>query len=182
MNSKQLACVLLVIGILVCVQLALTLQKNARAAAGEVDTVSEERKKLETQLFEEKKLLTDWQSQSADLREFVKDWEPYFAILEDQQAVETGMSMKVREEEMFNLSQSYQSVPHRINNKDNEWLPTLVRASLVFDDDYAKLLNWIGQMERSRPTMRIGRISLSKGSQANAIKMDVVIEIPLLKQ
>ncbi|MGA1670439.1 MAG: hypothetical protein ACO39F_06080, partial [Candidatus Nanopelagicaceae bacterium] len=110
-------------------------------------------------VVEEKKLLTDWQSQSADLREFVKDWEPYFAILEDQQAVETGMSMKVREEEMFNLSQSYQSVPHRINNKDNEWLPTLVRASLVFDDDYAKLLNWIGQMERSRPTMRIGRIS-----------------------
>jgi hypothetical protein len=80
---------------------------------------------------------------------------------------------------MLNLSQRYQQIPHKINNKDNASLPILMRASLVFDDDYIKLLNWVGLMEKIKPTMRIGRLVLAKGSRGEDLRMDVTLEVPL---
>ena len=100
-------------------------------------------------------------------------------VIEEQQAAETGISMKVREAEMLNLSQRYQQIHHKINNVDNKSLPILMRAALVFDDSYSKLLNWVGMMEKIRPTMRIGRITLSKGSRGDDLRMDVTLEVPL---
>jgi hypothetical protein len=109
----------------------------------------------------------------------VAKWAPYFAIIEEQEAAETGISMKVREAEMLNLSQRYQQIPHKINNVDNKSLPILMRSALVFDDSYSKLLNWVGMMEQIRPTMRIGRITLAKGSRGDDLRMDVTLEVPL---
>ena len=100
-------------------------------------------------------------------------------MIEEQQAAETGISMKVREAEKLNLSQRYQQIPHKINNVDNKSLPILMRAALVFDDSYSKLLNWVGMMEKIQPTMRIGRITLSKGSRGDDLRMDVTLEVPL---
>jgi hypothetical protein len=127
----------------------------------------------------EKDVFADLQRQSNDLLEFISKWEPYFAVLEEQEAAETSISMKVRETDMLNLSQRYQQVPHKINNMANKSLPILMRANLVFDDDYAKLLNWVGMMEKIRPTMRIGRLSLTKGSRGEDLRMDVTLEVPL---
>ena len=112
----------------------------------------------------------------------MEKWEPFFAVIEEQQAAETGISMKVREAEMLNLSQRYQQIPHKISNKLNKSLPILMRATLVFDDDYVKLLNWIGTMEKIRPTMRIGRLALAKGSRGEDLRMDLVLEVPLRDQ
>jgi len=50
---------------------------------------------------------------------------------------------------------------------------------LVFDDSYSKLLNWVGMMEKIRPTMRIGRLALAKGSRGEDLRMDVTLEVPL---
>jgi hypothetical protein len=87
--------------------------------------------------------------------------------------------MKVREVNMLNLSQRYQQVPHKISNVDNKSLPILMQASLVFDDSYAKLLNWLGMMEKTKPTMRVGRLELAKGSRGDDLRMDVTLEVPL---
>ena len=54
-----------------------------------------------------------------------------------------------------------------------------MRATLVFDDSHAKLLNWIGQMEKIKPTMRIGRLELAKGSRGDDLRMEVTLEVPL---
>jgi hypothetical protein len=182
MNSKQVACLFLLVGILLAVQGALNLQNKAQAASLQVDEALRTKQSLQTQLQAEHEILDDWQRQSRELLDFVEEWRPFFAIIEEQQAAETGISMKVREANMFNLSQSYQQIPHRINNKENESLPLLVRASLVFDDEFSKLLNWVGMMERIKPTMRVGKISLSKGSRAGDLKMEVVLEVPLMKK
>ncbi|MBU6328307.1 MAG: hypothetical protein KGQ89_11795, partial [Verrucomicrobia bacterium] len=69
--------------------------------------------------------------------------------------------------------------PHTINNKPNESLPLLVRATLVFDDSYHKLLNWMGMMEDYKPTMRVGKVLLTGGSGAGGLRMEMVLEIPL---
>jgi hypothetical protein len=182
MNSKQLSCLVLLVGILLAYQLGQSLQNKAVATAAEVVAANIEEGNLRTQLKAERGTMNDLQRQSKDLIEFVGQWEPFFAILEEQQAAETGISMKVREANMLNISQRYEQLPHRFNNKENPSLPTLVRATLVFDDDYAKLLNWLGMMEKIKPTMRVGRVALSKGSRGTDLRMEAVLEVPLRKK
>jgi hypothetical protein len=179
MNGKQLGMVVVLLGILLLVQLGQSFQSKARALNGEAEAASKEEAALLTQLQAEKHVYEDLRRQSKELLEFVKKWEPFFAIIQEQEAAETGISMKVREAEMLNLSQRYQQVPHKINNVDNKSLPILMRAALVFDDSYAKLLNWVGEMEKIRPTMRIGRLALAKGSRGEDLRMDVTLEVPL---
>ena len=179
MNAKQIGCIVLLVGILVSVQLGLSMRRQAQAVDMEADKASVEETGLRTQLAAEAATLQDLQRQSDELIAFVQKWEPFFAVIEEQQAAETGISMKVREANMLNLSQRYQQIPHKINNKENTSLPILVRASLVFDDDFTKLLNWLGMMEKIKPTMRIGRLALSKGSRGDDLRMEVTLEIPL---
>jgi hypothetical protein len=179
MNPKQLGMVIVLVGILLLVQLAQSFQGKAKTLNSEAEAAAKEEAALVTQLDAEKGVYEDLQRQSKELLEFVGKWEPFFAVIEEQQAAETGISMKVREANMLNLSQRYQQVPHKISNVDNKSLPILMQASLVFDDSYAKLLNWLGMMEKIRPTMRVGRLELAKGSRGDDLRMDVTLEVPL---
>jgi hypothetical protein len=181
MNPKQLGAVIILAGIFLAVQLGMMFQSKARAVDVEVEKARGEEKGLETQLAAEKDLLTDLQRQSDELLKFVAKWKPFFALIEEKQSAETGISMKVREEGMLTLSQRYQQVPHKINNKDNVSLPVLIRATLLFDDGYSKLLNWFGNMEKIKPTMRVGRLALGKGSRGEDLRMELVLEVPLRK-
>lgn len=179
MNAKQLGIVVVLLGILLFVQVGQYFQNKAKVLNKEAEAAGQEEVALVTQLQAEKDVYEDLQRQSKDLLEFVSKWEPYFAVLEEQQAAETSISMKVRETDMLNLSQRYQQVPHKINNMPNKSLPILMRANLVFDDNYAMLLNWVGMMEKIRPTMRVGRLVLSKGSRGEDLRMDVTLDVPL---
>jgi len=179
MNAKQLGMVVVLLGILLLAQIGQSFQKKAKVLNDEAEAAKKEEAALLTQLQAEQGVYEDLKRQSNDLIEFVAKWEPYFAVISEQEAAETGISMKVREADMLNLSQRYQQVPHKINNVENKSLPILMRASLVFDDNYSKLLNWVGLMEKIRPTMRIGRLVLSKGSRGEDLRMDVTLEVPL---
>lgn len=179
MNTKQLSCLILFVGIVLLAQFGLSMRKSADSAADKAEKAALNVTKLNKQLEAEESVLADLQHQSKELIDFVALWEPYFAVIEEQEAAETGISMKVREANMLNLSQRYQQVPHSINNKPNDSLPILVRATLVFDDSYAKLLNWFGMMEKIKPTMRVGKVNLSKGSRGDDLRMEMVLEVPL---
>jgi len=181
MNPKQIGILILLVGIIAAVQSGLNFQGKAQAIDVQAQEAIAEEKALRIQLDAENEALADLHRQSKELLSFVGKWEPYFAIIEEKQAAETGISMKVREAGMLNLSQRYQQVPHKINNKENVSLPILVRATLVFDDNYSTLLNWFGTMEKIKPTMRVGKISLSKGSRGDDLRMELVLEVPLRK-
>ena len=60
-------------------------------------------------------------------------------------------------------------------------LPSLLRAHLTFEDKYPLLLNWLGQTEAQLPTMRIASLRLTQGTSPDDVKMDLVLEQPLVK-
>jgi hypothetical protein len=182
MNAKQLAALVLILGIVLLVQLGLSLRNQATVSAAEAEATSVELTKLRTQLEAEKRIYGDNEKNSKELLEYIKLWEPFFELIDRQQAVESFLSLKVREYDILNLSQRYEQVSHTINNKANDSLPVLVRGSLVFDDEYTKLINWTGMMESIRPTMRVSRLALSRGSRESGIRMDLTLEIPLWKK
>jgi len=181
MNPKQIGVIIVIGFALLLVQIGMSFQNRARRIKEEVRSAQDEKVELQTQLKAEQELLDDRRRESQQLLEFVSQWKPYFAVITEKQDAETGISMKVREARMLNLSQRYEEIPHKINNKPNDSLPVLLRATLLFDDNFSKLLNWFGQMEKIRPTMRVGRIDLSKGSRGNDLRMELVLEVPLRK-
>ena len=66
--------------------------------------------------------------------------------------------------------------------KGNDSIPKTMRAYLTFEDDYARLLNWLGDLEVKMPTVRTSSARLSKGTRANDLRMEIVLEQPLLSK
>ncbi len=182
MNSKQLASLFLIAAMFGIVQLGLSFRKGAEQMETKATEVAAQQAELSRQLAMDQSGLAQVRTQSQSLIDFVGEWEPYFAMVEDQQSAETRVTMKVRESSLVNLSQRFQQIPHKVNGKDSTSLPMLVRASLVFEDNYAKLLNWLGELETLYPTMRVVRAALSKGSRGDDLRMELAVEIPLRKQ
>ena len=180
MNTKQLAALLVVVLVVLFFQGGMSLRQKATAAAKQADDATTQLQNSETQLVNEKGYYEGQLKDVGGLVEFAKLWQPYFAVIEEQNEAETGISMKVRASNMLNLSQRYETLTHTINNKPNESLPRLVRATLLFEDNYAKLLNWMGMMERIKPTMRVGRVAMTAGGRGSDVRMELVLEVPLL--
>jgi len=181
MNAKQLAALVLIVAVVLVGQVGLSLRKQAESAAKQADKEAQELKTAEAQLKNEKDYYEGQLKDAKSLVRFAEQWKPEFAVIEDQNDAETGISMKVRAGDLVNLSQRYELVPYTINNKPNETIPLMVRATLLFEDNYAKLISWIGEMEKTKPTMRAGRAAMTAGSRGSDIRMELVLEVPLKK-
>ena len=110
--------------------------------------------------------------------DFLKIWQPYFQTIDTPQSAEINFTMRVKSSNLVNLSQRFDLV----SMKGNTSVPTAMRAMLTFEDDYVRLLNWLGQIEATMPTVRVSSIHLTKGSRANDLRMEVSVDQPLIKK
>lgn len=179
MNNKMLGCILLLVAALVVFQLGMSYRSRATSAESTAETVGGEEVGLQTQLTAKRSQLNELKQGSKELLAFVKDWAPWFALTKNRSQAEAGMTIKVRTSKLLNLSQRYQAVPHIVNSKPAASLPTLIRSTLVFEDKYRNLLNWVGEMEKTKPTMRVSKIEMTKGSRGEDVRVEMVLEIPL---
>lgn len=178
MNHKHLSCGIIALLILVLVQLTLWVQNHRTKVQKEAADAQMEEETAGSQLGIERSQLADLRRQSADLIEFLKIWQPYFTTVDTTQSAEINMQMKVKDANLVNLSQRFEPTPV----KNNSSIPSSLRALLTFEDDYAKLLNWLGNLEVTMPTIRTSSIHLSKGTRANDLRMEVILDQPLLKK
>jgi hypothetical protein len=178
MNHKHISCGIIALLILALIQLTLWVQGNRTKVQKEAADAQMEEETSGSQLSREHSQLADLRRQSANLIEFLKVWLPYFTTVNTTQSAEINMQMRVREANLVNLSQRFEPAPV----KNNASIPTSLRALLTFEDDYAKLLNWLGNLEVTMPTVRTSSIHLSKGTRANDLRMEVILEQPMLKQ
>jgi hypothetical protein len=122
-------------------------------------------------------------SQNADALNFAHMWQPYFALTDEANVVERGISMKLRESELAVPRSSFKivdcSTPYP---RWSEAIPQVSQGEVVIEDNYAKVLNWLGMMENARSTMRICKISISQSAGKDNCRFDLVLELPLLKK
>ena len=64
----------------------------------------------------------------------------------------------------------------------SEAMPQILHGEVVIEDNFAKGINWLGIMERVKPTMRICSVSISAAGTADECRFDLVLEVPLLKK
>jgi len=178
MNHKHISCGIIAILILVLVQATLWVQNHRTKVQKEAADAQMEEETAGSSLNREHSQLADLRRQSANLIEFLKIWQPYFTSVDTTQSAEINMQMKVKDANLVNLSQRFE--PAAVKN--NASIPNSLRALLTFEDDYAKLLNWLGKLEVTMPTVRTSSVHLSKGTRSNDLRMEVILEQPMLKQ
>jgi hypothetical protein len=178
MNSKHIACALVAILIALLVQFTLWFQNSRSKMQREAAAAQQAEVTAAAVLARERIQLGELRRQSAGLIDFLNTWQPYFQSLDNPQSAEVNYSMRVKEANLVNLAQRFEQV----SLKGNSSFPTAMRAYLTFEDDYARLLNWLGDLETKMPTARISSIRLSKGTRANDLRMELMLEHPLLRK
>lgn len=178
MNTKHLSCGLVALLILLLVQFTLWVQGNRTKVQNEATAAQQQEADANAQLNREISQLSDLRRQSADLIEFLRTWQPYFTTMDNPQSAEVTLSMRVKEANLFNLAQRFEQAPL----KGNLSIPSSLRAYLTFEDDYSHLMNWLGDLEVKMPTVRTSSVRLAKGTRATDLRMEIVLEQPLLKQ
>lgn len=176
MNNHQSACVLLIAviaGLLFGVNTLRNKTNTARDSAADA--------KIEAESAEQRAQLSAIQlktldSKTAELRQVYSEWMPHFESCRTPQDAEQKIVEVIRKGDVFMISQKFSTAEIA---KDEKITHALV-ADLVVEDDYAKALNWLGQMEGSIPNCRITKCQLIRGDRGNDVHLDIQVHVPIL--
>lgn len=121
-------------------------------------------------------------SQNVDALNFAAKWQPYFALTDEANLAEKGISLKLRVSELAVLRSSFKIVDcSPLYPGLSEAIPQILHGEVVIEDNFAKGINWLGMMESVKPTMRICSVSITSAGK-DKCRFDLVLEVPLLKK
>jgi len=176
MSKKHVGVVVVVVLILILVQGTLWMNGRVTSLRKEANTASDAASTASTNLNLERAQLIDLTTNSSDLVNFLHEWEPFLATINTPEAAELNISLSIKEDSLITLSQRYEVVPQR----GNATIPRLVRAYITFEDEFAKVFNWLGKLEARLPAARVNNLRFAKGTGGNDVRMEIVIEQPIL--
>jgi hypothetical protein len=175
MNHKHIAALVIGLCILGFVQTTLWMKDKLAGMVKLEQTAKGAAEKAANEATMEQQKLASLRESSADLIAFLEAWEPYFSSMNTPQGAELGISMRLKTSNLVTLSQRYESA----GVKNGGVIPRVMRANLTIDDNYARTLNWLGEMEKEIPTLRVSSLRISRGQTATDIRTDLVLEVPL---
>lgn len=176
MNQKHLALIVVIILILGIVQIAAWLHGRLGAVQTEGREAQAAVEALDNQLRSERAIVAGLQSKTRDMLGYLSDWEPHFGAINTADSGEINVGARIKESGIVGLSQRYEVIAHSGSTN----IPRILRAHLTFEDDYARTLNWLGNLESGIPTIRITRVRLSRGQSGNDLKMELIVDVPLI--
>ena len=175
MNGKKIACIVLMLFVAILSYAGQILNKNAQVkrtaatlAENDAFTARNNLTLLETKV-------AVLRNDSEDVRRFLVSWTPFADRIQIQSDVETTMLASVRNAGIIMLSNKFEI---RSTSADLV-IPKIVRASIVIEDDYAKTLNWIGELERKLPLSRVMSCKITGGENGRQVRTEIAIEVPL---
>jgi len=177
MRNHQTACFLLfvvIIGILYGVNELRTATRVAynAASASQLEAEGAEQRAQIAQIQ-----LKTLDSKTSELRQAYDEWKPHFQPFQTTQAAEQRVAELIRNGDIFLISQRFDT-----QEIDRDGLiPQALVGDLVLEDEYSKTLNWLGRLEEALPSCRITRCKLTRGDRANDIRLEVQIQIPILR-
>lgn len=176
MNGKQVACVILLMIVGAFTYGAQIVHKKAESAlaAAESAKLDAETAMQATEIANTMLITTKHNAQ--DLQRFLAAWTPQIQRLASRQEVEEAIQASRQEKGVFIVNQRFEDK----TNSGQRMMPRSVMASLVVEDDYAKVMNWLGDMERKIPLARVTSCRISAASTGRQIHMEVAMEVPLI--
>jgi|GEM_PF-808479 len=178
MSNHKIACIL-ISAIVILMGYGVTKVRNKAVIAHQAsDTARAQAESTEQQKQIAEIKLKSIDSKTAELRKVYKEWLPYFEEFGDTGDGEQRIAEVVRKGDVFLLSQKFKS--ERVDG--DEIVSRLLIAELVVEDEYTKVMNWLGKLEESIPSCRIAKCSITRGDRGNDIHMELRLEVPVISK
>lgn len=176
MNGKKLACVVLMIFIGIATYAGQIVHQKATAKRTEAETAESDANAAKSELEIAETRTTKLRYDSDELRRFLTAWTVHIDRIQTQGQVEESILASLRNASMLILSQKFEVR----DNRTTPVIPKIVRASLVLEDDYAKTLNWVGELERRLPLARMMNCRITGGENGRQVHAEITLEVPLV--
>lgn len=176
MNGKKLACVVLMIFIGIATYAGQIVHQKATAKRAEAESAESDANAAKSELEIAETRTTKLRYDSDELRRFLTAWTPHVDRIQTQGQVEESILASLRNASMLILSQKFEVR----DNRTTPVIPKIVRASLVLEDDYAKTLNWVGELERRLPLARMMSCRITGGENGRQVHAEITLEVPLV--
>ena len=175
MNGKQLACVVLMVIIGAITYVAQIVHKKSAAMLGSAESAEAAAADADMQRNIAEKTTERTRFEATDKHRFLQTWQPYIDKTQTQQEVEQSVMASLRTSSVFASSQKFEKKLNR-----DVVLPSIIRASLVIEDEYPKTLNWLGDLERKIPMLRVTNCRITGAQDPKNVSMEVALEVPLI--
>ena len=116
-------------------------------------------------------------AKTAELRNVYAEWLPHFEAFKNTGDGEQRIAEVVREGDVFLISQKFKSK----KIVDGDLITHALNADLVIEDEYTKVMNWLGQLEEQIPSCRISKCVITRGDRGNNVHMELLIQVPVIK-
>jgi Na+-transporting methylmalonyl-CoA/oxaloacetate decarboxylase gamma subunit len=177
MNPKQLACIVLLLVVGGMVYVSQIVHRKVAAMKQEAETAESAAVTAENDRQMAEILTAKTKVETEDIRRFLKAWTPHIEKTQTEQEVDAAIEFSLRDKGITLVRSRRSEV--KVSNS-NKLIPKTVIASIVIEDEYAKVQNWLGDLERRLPLSRVRVCKLTGGGTASQLKLEVSIETPLV--
>jgi hypothetical protein len=176
MNGKKIACLMLIMAMAAILYGTQMMQRAAADRQKEKEAANDDFAVADTECFKQEAALARRTEETRELRQFLATWTPIINKFQSSQDAEQELLRSIRANSLLTLSQKLEVR----ENKSNLLVPKSLLASLTVQDDYAKTMNWLGEIERTLPVARVTSCRLKKGDAGGRVNLEVRFEIPLI--
>jgi hypothetical protein len=176
MNGKKIACVVLLLILAGMAYGTQIMQKRSKAMNEEAEMAETDAKMAEGQREVVSTGLKALEFESQDLRQFLKDWEPLIRRVQTSQEADQALQSLLRNSGILTMSQKFELK----DAKDGKMFSKILQGTLVVQDEYAKTLNWLGELERKLPFARVTVCRLKQGETGRQINLELHFEVPII--
>ncbi|HSJ04650.1 MAG: hypothetical protein ACAI34_00625 [Verrucomicrobium sp.] len=176
MNGKKIACVLLMMILAGIAYGSQMMQKRAKAMRSDADSAEADASNARTLCTVEETTLATTRYDSRELREFLQVWDSEMSRIQTGQEAEQALLAVVRNSRILTVSQKFEVK----ENRNNPVVPKSLQGTLIVQDDYAKTLNWLGELERRLPLARITTCRIRQGESGRQVNLEIHFDIPLV--
>ncbi len=175
MNPKQIACFILMafIGVLVYGAQIVHGKVNVMRSEAEDAVAAATSSASERETAEIKAAVI--KTETEEVRRFLRAWLPSIDKMQTQQEVEKAVELSLREKGI-SLIRARATEPKTSTNK---LIPRSVLTTITVEEEYAKVLNWLGDIERRLPLARMKVVQVAGGASGRQLKLDVTFETPI---
>jgi predicted LPLAT superfamily acyltransferase len=178
MNGKKIACVLLMAIVAVFAYGGQMMHMRAAAKSAEADAAENDATSAQGALSVAQIMVEKARTEGDEIIRFLGVWRPYAERYQTQTDIETAVQASLRGTGLLVLSQKFE--PREVRDSKNPLIKRVIQASLTIEDDYAKAINWIGEVERRIPLTRITGCELTGGETSRLVHAEVKLEIPVV--
>jgi hypothetical protein len=115
-------------------------------------------------------------SDTSAVRQYFRLWEPELKTIDKTEKAEEAIQETIREAKLYALESKSTSQPVT----GNKYVTKVLVSEMTLEDDFHRIVNWMGSLEQLRSGCRVTTCTIAKGASANDVRMKIIVETPIM--